>query len=70
MKQPKFIIGDRVKHDYLGKGTIQKEIRSSLDKRYIAAYIILVDKPPDVRYNGGIRECLVFPTDLRLLDEV
>ena len=66
-KAEKFKIGDRVAHDYLGNATVEKIIKSSIDSRHVAAYIIYTDIKPDVRYNMGNHKCLVWPNELKLL---
>ena len=52
MKKGKLKIGDRVEHDFLGKGTVVKTPKVCL---YNDQCMVLVqwDKDPDVRYNLG-----------------
>lgn len=61
----KFKIKDRVIHDYLGKATVIKVIKSCMDSRCIVAYLIRTDETPDVRYNMGEKDCLAFPNKLK-----
>jgi len=61
----KFKKSDRVVDDYLGAGTVEKVIESSLQKGLVVAYIVLFDKTPDVRYNMAQNPTMVFPSSLK-----
>lgn len=63
----RFKVGDRVRHKFLGDATVKKCLRSAMDNKHIFAYIIQADKKPDVRYNTGQHECLVFIDSLESL---
>ena len=60
----RFSVGERVTHKYLGNGEVTKIIKSSLDNSN-AAYIVLFDSRPDVRYNMGENPTMVFPSGLQ-----
>ena len=62
----KFTYGQRVIDDYLGAGTVVKQINSSMDNNYTVAYMVRFDKTPDVRYNMGENPTMVFPVSLRV----
>ena len=64
----KFDIGDRVEHEYLGNGEIIKVIKSMLNSRENAAYIVMFDEQPAMAYNMGENPCLVFPSSLNKID--
>jgi hypothetical protein len=59
----KFKIGQRVKHNYLGKGKIVKTF-----KGLPFVFLVLFDKTPDVRYNMCQNPTPVFKTDLEGID--
>lgn len=54
-----FKIGDRVVEDYLGNGTITEIIKDFYKPSIAKFYIVTFDNTPDIRYNGGNKECLV-----------
>ena len=62
MKQ--FKVNDRIVHEYLGDGTIIEIIKDFYNSKRASFYILLVDIAPDLRYNGGSRECLVLPNQI------
>jgi hypothetical protein len=58
----KFKIGQRVKHNYLGKGRIVKTF-----KDYDFLLVVLFDKTPDMRYNLGQNPTAVFDKELEVI---
>ena len=67
MKIKQFKVGDRVVDDYLGDGTVTKLIKNFYNSRITQFYIVRFDITPDMRYNGGSKECLVLPESLKEL---
>lgn len=59
MKIKQFKIGDRVSHEYFGNGSVKEVIKNFYQPKIAQFYIVLFDNTPDVRYNGGNKECLV-----------
>ena len=51
--------------DYLGAGTVEKAIKSSFQKGFVVACIVLFDKTPDVRYNMAQNPTMVFSSSLK-----
>lgn len=64
MSNLKWQVGERVKHEYLGSGEVTKVIKSAMDSRVNAGYLVLFDERPAVEYNMGKNLCLVFPSSL------
>jgi len=61
----RFKEGERVSHEYLGDGKVTKVIKSAMDSRHNAAYMVLFDHCPPVGYNMGHNPCMVFPSTLK-----
>ena len=53
-------VGDRVKHDYLGKGTVVEYPIRAL--RILA--LVKWDKTPSIRYNMGENPCVISVSEL------
>ena len=66
-KTKQFKIGDRVVDEYLGNGTVKEVIKSFYNSKVAQFYIVLFDIAPDIRYNGGNKECLVMPYSIEEL---
>lgn len=66
-KIKQFKIGDRVVDKYLGNGTVKNIIKNFYNSKNAQFYIVEFDIAPDVRYNGGNRECLVLAHKLKEL---
>ena len=61
----KLRINQRVKDEFLGKGTILKIVNGT-DKK-VFAYIVEFDKTPPKDYNGGVNPSLRWRSNLSVL---
>lgn len=59
-----FKINDVVNVDYLGWGVVTRIIPNFYNKKIAQFYVVNLEVAPDVRYNMGFKECLVFASDI------
>lgn len=67
MKIKQYKVGDRVFHEYLGNGTVKEIIKDFYKPSIAKFYIVTFDTKPDVRYNGGQKDCLVLTYEIKEL---
>ena len=58
-------VGQLVKSDFLGVGTVERVI-PALTKG-VFAYMVLWNKVPHIDYNGGSNPCFQFRSDLEVV---
>jgi hypothetical protein len=61
-----FNINDVVEHDELGTGIITGVVPHAYNKKIPEFYIVSFDNIPSISYNGGNRECLIYPNELEI----